>query len=142
MRLVLSAAAGTCVPAIPARWVPFAAAVVGMVGGIAGVGGGSLLAPLLATAGYPLVLIAPAAISTTLATSIVGVVSFQLLALIDGGGTIAPVWLLGLSLGVGGLLGSYVGASVQPRIPEQALRTLLGVVSITIAVLYLADALG
>ena len=141
---LLRARAATRAPAreAPAGWVPLVAAVVGTIGGIAGVGGGSLLAPLLATAGYPLALIAPAAISATFATSIVGVASFQLLALIDDGAAIAPDWLLGLALGAGGLLGGYVGATVQPHVPERALRTLLGGVSIAIAALYLAQALG
>ena len=35
----------------PAPWVPLTAAVVGTVGGVAGIGGGSLLAPLFANAG-------------------------------------------------------------------------------------------
>lgn len=126
----------------PASWLPFAAAGVGTVAGIAGIGGGSLLAPLLAAAGYPLALLAPAAIATTFATSIAGVASFQALALIHGGGTIAPDWPLGIALGAGGVTGSYLGASIQPHVPERALRALLGVVSIAIAVLYLAEALA
>ena len=125
----------------PAPWVPFAAAAVGVLGGIAGIGGGSLLAPLLATAGWPLALVAPAALAATFATSVVGVACFQLLALLDGGGTIAPDWLLGLALGAGGVLGSYLGASVQPRIPERALRGLLGAVSIGLGAIYLIAAL-
>jgi uncharacterized membrane protein YfcA len=125
----------------PAWWVPLAAALVGTVGGIAGIGGGSLLAPLLATAGYPLALVAPAAIAATFATSVVGVATFQTLALLHGGDTIAPDWLLGLALGVGGVLGSYLGASVQPHVSERSLRALLGLASLTIAVLYFADAL-
>jgi uncharacterized membrane protein YfcA len=123
----------------PAAWVPLAAAIVGTVGGIAGIGGGSLLAPLLATAGYPLALVAPAAIASTFATSVVGVAAFQVLAAVHGGGTIAPDWLLGLALGVGGIGGSYLGASIQPHVPERALRVLLGIVSIAIGLLYLAD---
>jgi hypothetical protein len=73
--------------------------------------------------------------------SIVGVASFQLLSLIHGGGTIAPEWLLGLALGVGGLLGSYTGATLQPHVPERALRALLGVACVVIAVLYLTEGL-
>lgn len=130
-------------PDRPARWVPWAAAGVGTVAGIAGIGGGSLLAPLLAAAGYPLALVAPAALASTLATSVVGVACFQLLALLDdGGAAIAPEWLLGLALGAGGVLGSYLGASLQPHLPERALRTLLGVASLLIAALYLAAAAG
>jgi uncharacterized protein len=69
------------------------------------------------------------------------VASFQILAAVHGGGTIAPDWPLGLALGAGGVLGSYAGASIQPHVPEQGLRALLGIVSIAIAALYLVDAL-
>lgn len=125
----------------PARWTTWTAAAVGLVGGIYGIGGGSLLAPLLAAAGYPLALIAPAALATTFLTSVVGVLSFQLLQLAHGSGSIAPDWALGLALGAGGLLGSYTGATLQPRVPERALRTLLGTACVAIAAIYLGEAL-
>jgi uncharacterized membrane protein YfcA len=125
----------------PPRWVPWAAALVGLVGGIYGIGGGSLLAPLLAAAGWPLALVAPAALASTFLTALVGVLTFQLLALLHDGGSIAPEWGLGLALGVGGLLGGYAGAALQPRVPERALRALLGAACVAIAVLYVAESL-
>jgi uncharacterized membrane protein YfcA len=69
------------------------------------------------------------------------VVSFQLLQLAHGSGSIAPDWTLGLALGVGGLLGSYAGATLQPHVPERALRALLGAACVAIAVIYLGEAL-
>ncbi len=125
----------------PPRWVPSAAARVGFVGGIYGIGGGSLLAPLLVAVGYPLAIVAPASLAATFATAVVGVLAFAVLAAIHGGGDIAPEWGLGLALGVGGVLGSYVGATLQPRIPERALRGLLGAACVAIAVLYVVEAL-
>ena len=125
----------------PARWTTWTAVGVGLVGGIYGIGGGSLLAPLLVAAGYPLALVAPAALAATFLTSVAGVLSFQLLQLVHGGGSIAPDWALGLALGAGGLLGSYTGATLQPRVPERALRTLLGAACVAIATIYLAEAL-
>jgi len=125
----------------PPRWITWMAAAVGLVGGIYGIGGGSLLAPLLVAAGYPLALIAPATLAATFLTAVVGVLSFQLLQLVHGSGSIAPDWALGLALGAGGVFGSYAGATLQPRVPERALRTLLGAACVAIAVLYLVEAL-
>jgi uncharacterized membrane protein YfcA len=34
------------------------------------------------------------------------------------------------------LVGGYLGASLQPRLPEQLLRTLLGLLAIGLAVAY------
>jgi uncharacterized membrane protein YfcA len=55
-------------------------------------------------------------------------------------GDIAPEWALGLLCGVGGLLGGYLGARLQPRLPEPALRLLLGTLAAALAVLYLVEA--
>jgi len=40
------------------------------------------------------------------------------------------------------VLGSYLGASIQPHVSERVLRALLGGASVLIAALYLADALA
>lgn len=56
------------------------------------------------------------------------------------GGEIAPHWTLGLLCGAGGLVGGYVGARLQPRLPEPALRLLLGALATGLAVLYLLEA--
>lgn len=124
----------------PDGWVSPLAGVIGIVGGLYGIGGGSLLSPLLVRAGFGIRAVAPAALVTTLLTSVVGIAAFQVLALIDGGGSIAPDWALGLALGAGGLLGGYLGASLSPRLPERVLRTILGCASILIATKYLIDA--
>ena len=42
--------------------------------------------------------------------------------------------------GLGGLAGGWVGASMQPHVPERALRTLLGVLALALALLYLVQA--
>jgi len=96
---------------------------------------------MLAATGYSLFAVAPATLLATFATSVVGVVTFQLLALIHSGGTIAPKWLLGCAMGIGGTLGSYLGAALQPRLPEHVLRPLLGAVSILLALRYLIGTL-
>ena len=40
-------------------------------------------------------------------------------------------------MGVGGLLGGYVGAGLQPRLPEALLRRGLGVLALALGVRYL-----
>ncbi|MEU6290711.1 sulfite exporter TauE/SafE family protein [Streptomyces sp. NPDC046988] len=111
------------------------ALAVGVAGGIYGIGGGSLLGPILVGRGAPVATVAPAALASTFVTSAVGAATYALLSL-AASGEVAPDWLLGLSCGVGGLLGGYLGAHLQPRLPETALRLLLGTLAVGIGALY------
>jgi uncharacterized protein len=111
------------------------ALLVGTVGGIYGIGGGSLLAPVLVGLGFSVVEVAPAALASTFLTSIVGVVTYAVLSLRHSG-SIAPVWVVGLAMGAGGLLGGYLGASLQSRLPEGLLRRGLGVLALALGVRY------
>ncbi len=106
-----------------------------MAGGIYGIGGGSLLGPILVGRGMPVAKVAPAALAATFVTSVVGAGTYALLALTVTG-DIAPYWTLGLACGLGGLCGGYLGAHLQPRLPETALRLLLGVLALGIGGLY------
>ncbi|MGW7433020.1 sulfite exporter TauE/SafE family protein [Streptomyces sp. NPDC054861] len=114
---------------------------VGVVGGIYGIGGGSLIGPVLAARGLPMALVAPAALATTFVTSVAGAAAFALLSLV-GSGDIAPDWWLGLACGVGGLIGGYLGARLQPRLPETALRLLLGVLATAVGATYALQVLA
>lgn len=76
---------------------------VGVVGGIYGIGGGSILGPILVGFGFSVFEIAPAALAATFLTSIAGVLTYGLLSL-GASGDIAPEWGLGLGMGLGGLL--------------------------------------
>jgi uncharacterized membrane protein YfcA len=116
------------------------ALLVGVVGGIYGIGGGSLLAPVLIALGYSVYEAAPATLIATFLTSIAGIATYQVLQL-SHGGTIAPDWTLGLFLGAGGFVGSYCGARLQQRLPERSLRRLLGVVACLIAARYVQTGL-
>jgi uncharacterized membrane protein YfcA len=113
---------------------------VGVVGGIYGIGGGSILAPVLLGLGFIGVEVAPAALIATFLTSIAGVLVYLLLS-IDSSADIAPDWVLGMALGAGGLAGSYLGASLQPLLPEVALRRLAGVLAVAVGVRYVAMSL-
>jgi uncharacterized protein len=112
--------------------------VVGVVGGIYGIGGGSLLAPILLAAGFSAYEVAPATLAATFLTSIAGIVTYQILQLTHGG-SIAPHWALGAFLGVGGFAGSYLGARLQSRLPERSLRKLLGAIACLVALRYIQE---
>ncbi|MGW5929781.1 sulfite exporter TauE/SafE family protein [Streptomyces anulatus] len=118
-----------------ARAVTRLAMAVGVAGGIYGIGGGSLLGPILVGRGMPVAKVAPAALAATFVTSAVGAVTYALLSLTTTG-DIAPYWSLGLACGLGGLCGGYLGARLQPRLPETALRLLLGVLALGVGALY------
>jgi uncharacterized membrane protein YfcA len=117
------------------RAISVAALLVGIVGGIYGIGGGSILGPILVGSGMALSQVAPAALASTFVTSVVWVATFAVLQL-NASGSVAPDWPLGVACGLGGLLGGYLGASLQPRLPEELLRTLLALLAIGLAVAY------
>lgn len=117
------------------RRITALALVVGTVGGIYGIGGGSLLGPMLVGLGFSIVEVAPAALASTFLTSIVGVVAYAILS-IRHSGSIAPAWGVGLAMGAGGLVGGYVGAGLQSRLPEDVLRRGLGLLALALGVRY------
>jgi uncharacterized protein len=125
----------------PARSVPQAAlvllaAVVGCVGGIYGIGGGSILAPILVGIGRPPREVAPAALASTFVTSVAGVVTFLILST-HHDGSVAPDWPTGIALGLGGLAGAYLGARIQSRLPDVLIRRVMGILVAAIGARYL-----
>jgi uncharacterized membrane protein YfcA len=112
------------------------AVAVGCVGGIYGIGGGSILAPVLIGTGRPPSEVAPAALASTFVTSVAGVVTFTVLAMHQRG-PVAPDWPTGIALGVGGLAGAYTGARIQSRLPDVLIRRLVGILVAAIAGRYL-----
>jgi uncharacterized membrane protein YfcA len=128
-------------PADTARRIPVpllivAAAVTGCVGGIYGIGGGSILAPILIGSGRRPAEVAPAALASTFVTSIAGVITFTILSL-DQNLPVAPDWPTGVALGVGGLAGGYAGARFQAKLNDALIRRLVGVLVVAIGVRYL-----
>jgi uncharacterized membrane protein YfcA len=111
------------------------AAAVGCIGGIYGIGGGSILAPILIGTGRPAAEVAPATLASTFFTSVGGVVAFLILS-VGHAGSVAPDWGIGIALGAGGLLGGYAGARLQPHLPETVIRRLLGVLVLAIGIRY------
>jgi uncharacterized membrane protein YfcA len=116
------------------------ALAVGVVGGIYSIGGGSIIAPFLVTVfGLPVYTVAGATMIGTFATSVSGVIFYEVLATTTLGEqvAIAPDWLLGLVLGVGGLAGTYAGARLQRFMPEFWIRAILGILVMLLAFRYL-----
>jgi uncharacterized protein len=133
-------------PDRPARLIPvpvlvILAAVVGCVGGIYGIGGGSILAPILIGSGRRPAEVAPAALASTFVTSVAGVITFTILS-IHQHGSVAPDWPTGIALGVGGLAGAYTGARIQSRLPDVLIRRLVGFLVVAIGARYLWSGLG
>jgi uncharacterized protein len=119
-----------------AGWLVLLSFVVGCAGGIYGIGGGSVLAPVLIGTGRPPAEVAPAALASTFVTSVAGVLTFALLAF-HHAGPVAPDWPTGIALGIGGLAGGYTGARVQARLPDLLLRRLIALIVLAIGVRYL-----
>jgi hypothetical protein len=133
-------------PERPARLIPvpvlvILATAVGCVGGIYGIGGGSILAPILIGSGRRPAEVAPAALASTFVTSVAGVITFTILS-IHQRGSVAPDWPTGIALGVGGLAGAYTGARIQSRLPDVLIRRLVGILVVAIGARYLWSGLG
>ena len=126
---------------VPAPLLISFAALVGCVGGIYGIGGGSILAPVLISSGRRAFDVAPAALASTFVTSVAGVITFMILA-VHAHGTVAPDWATGIALGIGGLAGGYTGARIQSRLPDTIIRRLVAVLVLAIAARYLWSGLS
>ncbi len=117
-------------------------AVVGIIGGTYGIGGGAIVAPFLVSVWrLPIHTVAGAALLSTFVTSIVGVLYYWLLAplLIDSTFSTTPDWHLGLALGVGGAIGIYLGASLQKFLPGGLIKGVLAACLLFIAGKYAFD---
>ena len=109
---------------------------VGIIGGVYGIGGGSILAPFLITFfRLPVYAIAGAVLLGTFVSSLAGVTFYSLIPI--NGTVAAPDWILGILFGLGGLMGMYLGARVQKYAPERWIKLMLGAVIVIVAVKYI-----
>lgn len=116
---------------------------VGMVGGVYGIGGGAIIAPLFVSFyGLPVYTVAGPVLMGTFVTSVAGVAFYQLLAPFHPEMAVAPDWLLGLLFGLGGMVGMYLGARVQKRVPARWIKWLLAAILVLTAARYVMEALG
>jgi uncharacterized membrane protein YfcA len=115
--------------------------VIGVVGGIYGIGGGAIMAPIIVTFfGLPIHTIAGATLLGTCVTSVGGVLFYSVAGVYFSrfGIETSPDWLLGFLFGIGGLVGMYLGASVQKYVPSGIIKAALGIVITGLAVKYVA----
>ena len=112
--------------------------VVGIIGGVYGIGGGSIVAPFfISFFGLPVYTIAGAALMGTFVTSVAGVLFYQLIAPFYSNMVIAPDWLLGFLFGAGGFAGMYCGARCQKFVPAKLIKWILVVCILFPAIRYL-----
>ena len=117
--------------------------LVGIVGGTYGIGGGAIIAPFIVTwYRLPVHTLGGATLMGTFLTSIAGVSFYTVLAPFFPEQSVAPDWMLGLMLGIGGMAGMYLGARCQKFIPAMAIKWILGVVIVGTAVRYIAGYFG
>ena len=109
--------------------------VVGIIGGIYGIGGGSIIAPFLITVfQLPVYAVAGAVLLGTFVSSVAGVIFYSTVPI--NGAVAGPDWLLGILFGTGGLLGMYLGAKVQKFTSEKWIKLILGAVVFIVATKY------
>jgi uncharacterized membrane protein YfcA len=112
--------------------------IVGIVGGIYGIGGGSIIAPFFVTFfRLPVYTVAGAALMGTFVTSVAGVAFYQMIAPLYPDISVAPDWLLGLLFGLGGMAGMYLGARCQKYVPARTIKWMLAVIIISTGVKYI-----
>jgi uncharacterized protein len=117
--------------------------LVGIIGGVYGIGGGSIVAPFfVAIIGLPVYTVAGAALMGTFITSVAGVIFYQYLSLVYTDMAVAPDWILGALFGLGGLFGMYLGARTQKFVPARVIKTILCVCVLFVAVRYIAVFFG
>ncbi len=117
--------------------------IVGIVGGIYGIGGGSIIAPFFITFfGLPVYIVAGAALMGTFVTSVAGVAFYQAIAPFYSHLSVAPDWLLGILFGIGGMAGMYLGARCQKFVPAKAIKWMLASVMVFTATKYILDFFG
>jgi hypothetical protein len=109
---------------------------VGIIGGVYGIGGGSIIAPFCITFfKLPVYTIAGAVLLGTFASSAAGVAFYSLIPV--NGAVAPPDWRLGILFGAGGLLGMYFGAKMQKHISEKWIKLVLGIIVFIIASRYI-----
>jgi hypothetical protein len=100
--------------------------IVGVVGGMYGIGGGAIIAPFfVAVFHLPVYTIAGACLMGTFLTSLVAAGFYQIIAPWYPNMSVAPDWLLGVLMGVGGMIGMYAGARMQKFVPAKVIKWIL-----------------
>ena len=111
---------------------------IGLAGGIYGIGGGAIVSPFLVSIfGLPVHAIAGALLLGTFLASLAGVLGYGFLGLFSSLDGIGADPLLGLLLGLGGLMGSYLGARCQRFVPARRIKWGLALILLFTSLRYL-----
>lgn len=113
--------------------------IVGIISGTYGIGGGALISTFcVAVFHLPVYTIAGAALLGTFLTSLIGVFVYSVLPS-SPGITTSPDWALGLLFGAGGFAGMYIGARLQKFVPQKAIKLMLGLMILSLALRYITQ---
>ena len=115
---------------------------VGIAGGAYGIGGGAIIAPLLVSYfRLPVHTVAGASLFGNFVSSLCGIFIYWVIdqTQLAPGVTAEPDWLLGLSLGIGGAVGMYLGARWQKHLPERAIKMVLTGFLLFVATWYIIE---
>jgi len=113
--------------------------IVGIVGGAYGIGGGAIIAPFcVAFFRLPVYTIAGATLMGTFITSVGGALFFSVIPTTIGVSPM-PDWPLGISFGLGGFAGMYLGARAQRFVPQKFIKSIVGIAIIVLAVKYITQ---
>ncbi len=101
--------------------------VVGLLGGVYGIGGAAIIAPLLiACFQIPIYLVNGASLLAGWAGAVFGLFSYVIFwPAVSGEPPVMPDLKLGLLFGLGGMAGVYVGSALQRRLPARPLKILM-----------------
>ncbi|MEM0084068.1 MAG: sulfite exporter TauE/SafE family protein [Candidatus Methanomethylicia archaeon] len=116
------------IPTIPLTLISIS---TGVIGGIYGIGGAAIISPILISIFHlPIHTTAGATLLTTLTTSTFTLINYHITGY-------PPNWNIGLTLGIGGILGTYLGAKLQKHIPEKILGIILLTTTLTTSTNYI-----
>lgn len=122
----------------PTKGVFILTFIVGIIGGVYGIGGGAIIAPFFVSFfALPVYTVAGAALMGTFMTSVAGVLFYMAIAPFYPDLSVAPDWMLGLLLGIGGMAGMYLGARCQKFVPAKYIKWLLSIILLGTAAQYI-----
>ncbi|SDB49408.1 hypothetical protein SAMN05660653_02414 [Desulfonatronum thiosulfatophilum] len=124
----------------PTMGIFLLSAIVGVVGGMYGIGGGAIIAPFFVTIFcLPVYTIAGACLMGTFLTSVVAAIFYQVIAPFYPHMAVAPDWALGILMGAGGMIGMYAGARMQKFVPAVYIKWMLAVILVFTGGRYVLD---
>lgn len=100
---------------------------VGLIGGIYGIGGAAIIAPLLISwFRLPIYVASGASLLAGWAGALFGLFSYAVFwPLVSGLPAVSPDFRLGLLFGLGGMLGVYIGSALQRYLPPLPLKIMM-----------------